>query len=60
MKPEPVTISLTPENSKGITKLAALIGCIPERLANEMLAETLKMFADQNSSTLKGFFGTIY
>lgn len=53
-------ITLTPENSKAITKLATLIGWTPEELANHLLAETLEEFANQNSGSLEGFLGAIY
>jgi len=36
------SIPLTPENSKGVTRLAALIGWRPDELANHLLAETLE------------------
>ena len=51
MKPSPATITLTPENSRGITKLAALIGWTPDELANHLLAETFEMY-DRNSGAL--------
>ena len=35
----PATIALTPENSKGVTKLAALIGWTADELAYYLLAE---------------------
>jgi len=43
-----------------VAKLAALIGWTPDQLANHLLAETLEMFADQNSGGLEGFLGAIY
>ena len=43
-----------------VTKLAALIGWTPDELANHLLAETLEMFADQNSGALEDFLGGIY
>ena len=60
MRPALVTITLTPENSKSITKLAALSGWTPDELANRPLAEPLEEFADQDSGSLEGFLGAIY
>jgi hypothetical protein len=54
------SITLTPENSKGIIKLAALIGWTPDELANRLLAETIETFADGFSGSLEGFLGAIY
>jgi hypothetical protein len=54
------TITLTPENSKGVAKLAALIGWTPDQLANHLLAETLEEFADAISGSLECFLGAIY
>ena len=54
------TRPLTPENSKSITKLAALIGWTPDELADHLLVETLEMFADGFSGALEGLLGAIY
>ena len=54
------TIKLPPENSKGITKLAALSGWTPDELANRPLAEPLEEFADQDSGSPEEFLGAIY
>jgi hypothetical protein len=53
-------ITLTPENSTGVTKLAALIDWTPDQLANHLFAETLEEFADGFSGSLEGFLGAIY
>jgi hypothetical protein len=55
-----VSITLTPENSKGVAKLAALIGCAPDELANHLLTETLETFAEEFSGALEGLLGAIY
>ena len=54
------TITLTPENTESIAKIAALIGWTPDELANHLLAETLEEFANRNSGSLEGFLGAIY
>jgi hypothetical protein len=54
------SIALTPENVESITKLAALIGWTPDKLANHLLTETLEEFADGFSGSLEGFLGAIY
>ena len=56
----PITITLSFKNSKGIIKLAALIGCTPDQLANQLLAETIDNFADARSGALEGFLGATY
>src|ERR1700751_5025712 len=54
------TCNTSPENSKSITKLAALIGWTPDELANHLLAETLEEFANKNSGSLEELLGAIY
>jgi hypothetical protein len=56
----PATTTLTPENSKSVTKLAALVGWTPDELANHLLVETLETFAHENSGALPGSLGAIY
>jgi hypothetical protein len=60
MKPAPATITRSPESSKGITKLAALIGWKSGELGDHLLAETLEMFAYGYSGALEEFLGAIY
>jgi hypothetical protein len=46
-KPIVASITLSLENAESISKLAALIGWTPDKLANRLLAETLEEFADR-------------
>jgi hypothetical protein len=48
------SVTLTPENTESIAKLAALTGGTIDELANRLLAETLEEFADHNAGSLEG------
>lgn len=54
------TVTLTPENADGIAKYSELIGWTETELANQLLAETLGLFAEYGSESLEGFLGRIY
>jgi hypothetical protein len=52
-------IELAPENAAALAELLRMIGWTETELANQLLTETLGLFAEHRSGSLEEFLGSI-